>query len=132
MEPWKSAANAEISNHYRTEVATRLKVLRQVVVKTINNTNDRLLKFLQASPAQQAAIDKILNGEVRAPPDLAKGPLLLGMSAAAKYLGIGRSTLWRMVKAGVVEKVELLPGTYRIRRADLDSIADCRKPITDG
>lgn len=123
---WKSVAIAAISNNHRARQVSRLKILSQRVVKITNNANDRLLRFLQANPKQQAAIDKILNGDVLEPPDIARGPLLLGMSAAAKYLGVGRSTLWRMIQAGVLQKVEVLPGSYRVRRADLQAIADGR------
>ena len=91
-------------------------------VKT-NNTNERLLRFLQATPEQQVAIDRILSGETLFSPRAPEGPLLCGMSAAARYLGVSRATLWRMTKAGVLQKVEVLPGSYRVRRADLLAIA---------
>lgn len=85
--------------------------------------NDLLLRFLQATPEQQAAIDRILAGSVEAPPPAPTGPLLLGMGAGAKLLGISRATLWRMIKAGRLGKVEVLPGSFRVRRADLEAIA---------
>ncbi len=34
-----------------------------------------------------------------------------------------RATLWRMVKAGGLLKIEVLPGSFRLRRADLESVA---------
>lgn len=88
------------------------------------NGNERLLKFLQATPEQQAAIDRILEGKMEAPRPAPSGPLLLGMSAAAKLLGVSRPTLWRMVKAGKLSKVEVLPGSFRVRRADIEGIAN--------
>lgn len=88
---------------------------------TPNTQNERLLKFLQATPGQQAAIDRILAGR----PEAAQvtGPLLLGMSAAAQVLGVSRATLWRMIKSGRLHKVEVLAGSFRVRRADLEAIA---------
>lgn len=84
------------------------------------NQNERLIKFLQASPETQSEIDRILDGNDPARVD---GPLLLGMSQAAKFLGVSRATLWRMIKSGRISKVEVLPGSFRVRRADLESIA---------
>jgi len=54
-------------------------------------------------------------------------PLLLGMTASAKLLGVSRATLWRMIKGGVLQKVEVLPGSFRLRRADLEAIAAGQK-----
>ena len=89
---------------------------------TTTNSNERLMRFLQATPEQQAAIDRILEGkpDVRAPAPT--GPLLIGTCAAAALLGISRATLWRMVKAGRLSKVEILPGSFRLRRADVEAI----------
>lgn len=90
---------------------------------TQNNQNERLLKFLQASPEMQAEIDRILEGKVQTRVETSTGPLLCGMSPGAKFLGVSRATLWRMIKAGRLSKVEILPGSYRVRRADLEAIA---------
>jgi DNA invertase Pin-like site-specific DNA recombinase len=86
------------------------------------NSNERLLKFLQATPEQQAAIDRILAGninEFKTP----TGPLLMPLSVGAKFLGISRSTLARMIQAGKLNKVEILPGYFGVRRTDLEAIA---------
>jgi len=45
------------------------------------------------------------------------------MLAGAKLLGVSRATLWRMMKAGTISKVELFPGSYRLRREDLEALA---------
>jgi excisionase family DNA binding protein len=86
-------------------------------------SNERLVQFLNASSEQQEAIDAILSGkqpEARA----GSGPLLLGMTNAAKFLGVSRATLWRMIRAGRLARIEVLPGSYRVRRRDLLAIAD--------
>jgi excisionase family DNA binding protein len=90
---------------------------------TQNNQNERLLKFLQASPETQAEIDRILDRKFQAKVDASTGPLLCGMTPGAKFLGVSRATLWRMIKAGRLGKVEVLPGSFRLRRADLEAIA---------
>lgn len=88
------------------------------------NPNDRLMRYLLATPAQQAAINEYLDGRsdlmIQQP---VRGPLLLGMGAAAKYLGVSRATLWRMIQAGKISKVEVLSGSFRVRRADIERIA---------
>lgn len=55
-----------------------------------------------------------------------RGPLLLGMGEAAAFLGVSRPTLWRMIQAGRLEKVELFLGSYRIRKEDLEALVAAR------
>jgi len=84
------------------------------------NQNERLLKFLQAPPEIQAEIDRILEGRTPAPhSEPPTGPLLMGMSASAKFIGVSRATLWRMCRSDRLQKVEILPGSFRLRRSDL-------------
>ncbi len=90
---------------------------------TQNNSSERMLKFLQADPEKQALIDQILDGKTPEKSEPPTGPLLLGMSAAAKFAGVSRATLWRVCRAGRLKKVELFPGSFRIRRADLLALA---------
>ncbi len=92
------------------------------------NQNERLLKILQAPPEIQSEIDRILEGRPQAPhSETPTGPLLLGMSAAAKFIGVSRATLWRICRTGRFQKVEILPGSFRIRRSDLEALAAGRK-----
>ena len=60
------------------------------------------------------------------------GPLLLGMSAGAKLLGVSRATFWRIVCAGRIERVELYPSSYRVRRADVEALAQRRVKTVKG
>ena len=90
------------------------------------NGNERLLRFLQATPEQQAAIDRILEGKMEQAPTPPTGPLLLGMGAGANLLGVSRATFWRIIKAGRLNKVEVLPGSFRVRRADVEGLAGGR------
>jgi len=77
---------------------------------------------LSATPEQQAAIDRILEGKTERAPEPPKGPLLMMIKDAADLLGVHRTTIWRLVKAGRLETVELL-GSLRVRRADVEGIA---------
>ncbi len=94
----------------------------------MNDIEKRLLKLLAASPEKLAVIDRILEGQdFEVKPDEPRpaptGPLLMQMGAAAKLLGVSRATIWRMLKAGRLEAVEILPGSTRLRRADVEAIA---------
>ena len=88
------------------------------------NPNERLLRFLQATPDQQAAIDRILDGKAEPEVKPRTGPLLLGMGPSAKFLGVSRGTLYRMFQAKRLERVEILPGSFRVRREDIEAIVD--------
>jgi len=92
------------------------------------STDERLRKMLEASPQQLEVVDRVLHGWFPQQSQCFEGPLLMGMSAAAKLLGVSRPTLWRMVKAGRLEKVEVLPRSFRLRRADVEAVAVGRKP----
>jgi excisionase family DNA binding protein len=85
------------------------------------NPNERLLKFLQATPEQQALIDRILEGKMAVALEPPKGPLLMMIKDAAELLGVHRATIWRLLKAGRLEPVDLLGGV-RVRRADVLAI----------
>ena len=87
------------------------------------NSNDRILRFLQASPQQQEAIDRILAGQPDSASDGPMGPLLLGMGEAADFLGVSRTTLWRLVRSSRLPRVEVLPGFFQVRRTDLLKLA---------
>lgn len=89
---------------------------------TASNSNERLLKILQASPDIQAQIDRILEGKAPTGSHPPTGPLLYSMTTAAKLLGTSRATIWRICRAKKLSRVELFPGSYRIRRADLEAL----------
>jgi len=80
-----------------------------------------MLAALQASEERKAAALRALRGEAVARP--ATPPLLLGMSAGARYLGVSRSTLWRILQIGTIKKIELFPGAYRVQKVDLEDLA---------
>lgn len=86
-------------------------------------SSERLLRLMAATPEQQAAIDRILDGKMETPRPAARGPLLMMMGSAAAHLGVSRATVWRMIKLGKLDRVEILPGTFRVRREDVEAIA---------
>ncbi len=91
---------------------------------------NRLLKIMSANGEQLAAIDRILDGRVEPPRPAAeppRGPLLLRVKDGAALLGVHRATIWRLVKAGRLDTVELL-GSRRVRRADVEALAAGDQP----
>lgn len=89
-----------------------------------NDSNERLMRILQASPEQLAAIDRVLNGTAATQAPTTSGPLLMMVTDAAKLLGVSRATIWRLTKVGKLMPVEILPGTFRIRRTDIEKLAE--------
>ena len=88
-------------------------------------TEELMTAALTAPDERKVAALRILRGEVVSPPTkTTTGPLLLGMGEGAKILGVSRATLWRAVKAGKLTKVELFPGSFRVRRDDLEELAE--------
>ena len=79
--------------------------------------------LLAADEDRRRALLRVLHGDAVVRSE-ERGPLLLSMGAAAQLLGVSRPTLWRMIQAGRLEKVEVLPGSYRIRKSDLEALAE--------
>lgn len=87
-------------------------------------TADLLAAVVAATPERKASALKVLRGEVlESGSRPVTGPLLMGIGAGAKFLGVSRATLWRACLAGRIQKVELFPGSYRVRREDLEALA---------
>ncbi|MDD5707928.1 MAG: helix-turn-helix domain-containing protein [Kiritimatiellae bacterium] len=108
-------------------------------------TSELLKAFIDASDERKAVALQVLRGDVTTCPYLRQGqtvfggvggpgvtPHLMGMGAGAKYLGVSRATLWRIIMTGKLKKVELFPGSYRLRRVDLDALVakDATGPST--
>ena len=83
-------------------------------------TNDRLIQavFKATEEAKEQALPILEGRKKPAPAD----PSLLQFGEAAELLNVSRSTLWRMMRAGRLEKVELYPGSFRLRRTDVMAI----------
>jgi excisionase family DNA binding protein len=92
-------------------------------------TNDEIIQavFSATDEAKSQAL-LILQGKVPesklAP---INGPLLMGMGDSAKLLGVSRATLWRMIRDGRLEKVEIYHNAFRLRREDILALANGRE-----
>ena len=90
-------------------------------MKTVSNDDLIRAVFTATDEAKEQAL-AILEG--RETLDTASGPLLLTMGEAAGLLNVSRATLWRTIRAGRLQKVELYPGAFRLRRADVVALAN--------
>lgn len=98
-----------------------------------STVNDQIIQAVFAAEDEaKARALAILEGKEPAPlpvPEVEPGePLLLGMGEGARLLGVSRATLWRMIKEGSLEKVELYHNSYRLRRADILELARTHTP----
>jgi len=95
-------------------------------------SNDDLIRavFTATDEAKTRAL-AILEGRAISPGEPQdNAPLLLSMGEAAALLHVSRATLWRTIRAGRLEKVELYPGAFRLRKSDILNLvsgkgADC-------
>ena len=95
-------------------------------------TNDEVIQAVfSATPESKSRALAILEGNEPAPssdlspPSSEVPPLLMGMGESAKFLGVSRATLWRMLRDGRLEKVEIYHNAFRLRRSDiLDLVND--------
>ena len=93
-------------------------------------TEELITAAVTATDEKKAAALRALHGEVAAQPiKTIQGPLLLGIGAAAKFLGVSRGTFWRAMQAGKIKKVELHAGSYRVRKEDLLELASGKESV---
>jgi len=83
----------------------------------------RSLIRVLATTVRELAKMEVMGEEPAPPPVPATGPLLLGVSKAAQFLGVSRATLWRMANRGVVKRIDIGIGSYRVSVANLIAIA---------
>ncbi len=64
---------------------------------------DRIIRFLQAPPAIQAKIDRLLDGEDPEAPT----PKPISTRKAAELLSVHKKTLWRWEKRGILHPARI-------------------------
>jgi predicted DNA-binding transcriptional regulator AlpA len=77
------------------------------------------------SGSERQTILRLLNGESRieSMPSEATTRLLVTQKSTAELLSVSRVTIWRMKRAGQLNPVEILPGTWRYRYSEIAEIA---------
>ena len=79
-------------------------------------TNDRLKMLLDAPTEVLARVDAALAGQ----PEPERPPLrLYSMGEAAADTGLSRTTLWRAIREGRLQVVEIRKGSLRIPEIEL-------------
>jgi len=84
-------------------------------------TEQRLSAILAANPGVLRHIDSILSGEIEGATDPDRK--LLSIAQAADALGVSRTTVWRLLRDGLLPFVELRPGRRRIPSAAVTEFA---------
>ena len=92
-------------------------------MKTVSNDDLIRAVFTATDEAKTKALAILEGREIL---DTDSGPLLLTMGQATKLLGVSRATLWRAIRAGSIEKVEIYSGAYRLRKADILALVNGR------
>jgi hypothetical protein len=77
--------------------------------------------------AERGFVQRLLNGDAWRPASAtvaAEGErLLVTQKRAAELLSVNRVTIWRMTKDGMLNPVEILPGTLRYRLNEITRLA---------
>lgn len=85
-----------------------------------------IIKLSQADTQTLKQVRNTLEGKNIAAPDH-----LISQSAAAKMLGVSRTTFWRMLKNGIISVVSPFSNMVRIRMSDVQAlIAQCKEHST--
>jgi len=97
-------------------------------------TNDQIIQAVfTAAPENKPRALLILQGKEPDPKSAPlDGPLLMGMGDSAKLMGLSRATLWRMIRDGRLEKVEIYHNAFRLRRSDILALVQGRDPAPAG
>jgi len=85
-------------------------------------TEKRMTLMLAATPDVLKRIDRILSGE---PTEGTTDPgdrKLLSVQQTAAAMGVSRTTVWRLLKAGRLPTVELRPGSRRVPSAAITEL----------
>ncbi|QHI68478.1 helix-turn-helix transcriptional regulator [Tichowtungia aerotolerans] len=85
-------------------------------------TDEQIIQavFAATDEAKERAL-QILRGE-ELPAD-SNEPLFLTMGEACELIPCSRATLWRIIKAGRLTKIEIYPNAFRLRRTDVLDLA---------
>ncbi len=94
----------------------------------MNSTSRAILQTLLADESlnkgERTIIQRLISGElVEAQPPPRTSNQLLTQKNVAELLSVSRSTVWRMRRDGVLEPVEIRPGTWRYRSDQVATLA---------
>ena len=84
------------------------------------NKDELIEKLLTANPAELNRVAAVLAGETPTEPTDRR---LLSIAQTARALNVSRSTVWRLLRDGLLPCVELRPGSRRIPSAAITEFA---------
>lgn len=113
----------DATHHYK-EVGMSASTINDQIIQAVFAADDeakaRALAILEGKEDPT-----VLDSDLRLPSSETV-PLLMGMGESATLLGVSRATLWRMIKDGRLEKVEIYHNSFRLRRADIMELVRTR------
>ena len=86
------------------------------------NATERMQRMLAANPTQLSRIDAILDGSDTSPAIVDRENRLITKTDAARRLGVGRSTVYQLVKRGKLVEVDT-GGSKRIALESVNAFA---------
>ena len=84
------------------------------------NISELFKNLGNATSEQLEAVENIFNGKKEE--DRSYSQALLTQEEVMKILNISRTTCWRMIKKGIINPIEIMPGLKRIRLKDIQNI----------
>ena len=84
--------------------------------------------LLTATPVRRREVEAMLKGRSGAAARQEADRRLVTISGAAKLLGVGRNTIYRLIKAGRLETVRL-NGVSRIPMRSIDAMVDGKEAV---
>ena len=94
------------------------------------NATERMQRILAANPPTLARIDSILTGEDTSPAPVERENRLITFMDAGRRTGLSRPTIYRLVKSGRLDVVEL-NGTSRITLQSVNDFIAGNRPADD-
>lgn len=80
-----------------------------------------IARLLNATPAELKKVAGVFNGEPTEQAEVADRKLL-SIQQAAAAMGVSRTTVWRLLRAGRLPVIELRPGSRRVPSAAITAL----------
>jgi excisionase family DNA binding protein len=85
------------------------------------NKETMIARLLNATPAELKKVAAVFNGDATEQAEVADRKLL-SIQQTAAAMGVSRTTVWRLLKAGRLPIIELRPGSRRVPSAAITEL----------
>jgi excisionase family DNA binding protein len=85
------------------------------------NKETMIARLLNATPAELKKVAAVFNGDATEQAEVADRKLL-SIQQTAAAMGVSRTTVWRLLKAGRLPFIELRPGSRRVPSAAITEL----------